>query len=150
MTTTDPRTDRASRARESVTAFDRSDWAAVRGPLTPDFTYAETGTGLAVQGADPFVTALQAWKSAVPDAADEVLRIVEDGDTTVLEIVWRGTQTGPLQTPGGVLPPSGRPFEFRATLWQRWDGDKIAEEYHHLDVLTMLAQLGALPAPSST
>lgn len=149
MTTTDARTDRATLARESVAAFDRSDWDAVRALLTPDFRYAETGTGLAVEGADPFVVALQAWKSTAPDAAGQVLRIVEDGDTTVLEILWSGTQTGPMQTPGGVLPPSGRPFEFRATLWQRWDGAKIAEEHHHLDVLSMLAQLGALPTPAS-
>lgn len=32
---------------------------------------------------------------------------------------------------------------------QRWDGDAIVHERHHLDVLSMMAQLGVLPAPAS-
>lgn len=34
-------------------------------------------------------------------------------------------------------------------MWQDWKGDKIAHDRHHIDVLTMLTQLGALPAAGS-
>jgi hypothetical protein len=30
-------------------------------------------------------------------------------------------------------------------MWLTWRDGKIAHERHHLDVLTMLAQLGAIP-----
>lgn len=140
--------DREQRAIESITLFNSTDYDGIRAMLAPDFTYAETGTGLSVSGADDFIAALQAWKTVAPDATGEVVTVVAADDTTVLEIVWRGTQTGPLATPANVLPASGRTFEFRATLWQEWEGDKRARERHHIDVLTMLAQLGALPTPA--
>lgn len=78
----------------------------------------------------------------------EVTRVLVDGDTSVLEIVWRGTHTGHLTTPGAELPPTGATIECWATMWQRWEGGRIIHERHHLDVLTMLAQLGALSAPA--
>jgi hypothetical protein len=32
-----------------------------------------------------------------------------------------------------------------ASFWTRDEGDAIGEIHHHLDVLTMLQQMGALP-----
>lgn len=58
------------------------------------------------------------------------------------------TRTGPVPTPAGVLPPSGRRFDVAASLWQRRADGRIVGERHHLDVLTMLAQLAALPTPA--
>jgi len=69
--------------------------------------------------------------------------VVQAGDTTVLEVRWQGTQTGPFATPAGTLPAAGLPTESFATMWQ--DG-RLVEERHHLDVLTVLTELGALPA----
>lgn len=137
-------------ATDSIELFNKSDWEGIRALLGPTFRYEETGTGLVVENADDFIAALQVWKTAAPDSAGELTRIVVDGDTTVLEVLWRGTQTGPLPTATGVLPTSGRPFEFRASVWQDWEYGKIVQERHHLDVLTMMAQIGALlPTPAS-
>jgi hypothetical protein len=49
-----------------------------------------------------------------------------------------------------TLPPSGRSFRTWATMWTRWQDGKAVEERHHLHMLGMLAQIGALPAPSTT
>jgi predicted ester cyclase len=136
-------------ATDSVEVFDKADWDGIRARLGPTFRYEETGTGMVVDKADDFIAALQVWKTAAPDSAGELTRIVVDGDTCVLEVLWRGTQTGPLPTAAGVLPASGRPFEFRASVWQVWEHGEIVQERHHLDVLTMMAQLGALPTPVS-
>lgn len=142
-------TDLTQLATDSIELFNKTDYDGIRALLGPAFRYEETGTGLAVDNADDFVAALQVWKTAAPDAAGELTRIVVDGDTAVLEVVWRGTQTGPLPTAAGVLPASGRQFEFQASVWQVWDHGRIVQERHHLDVLTMMAQLGALPTPAS-
>jgi steroid delta-isomerase-like uncharacterized protein len=135
-------------ARESIDAFNRSDWDAIRAMLGPGYVYEETGTGRRCEGVDETLAALQAWKSAIPDGTGEVLRVVVDGDTVVLELVWRGTQTGPLAAGAGELPASGRSFEALAVMWTQWSGDQLVSERHHIDVLSMLAQLGALPAPA--
>jgi steroid delta-isomerase-like uncharacterized protein len=133
-------------ARETVEAFNRSDWDAVRAMTGPGYVYEEIGTGRRTVGADETIAALEQWKTALPDVTGEVVRVVVDGDTAVLEIVWRGTQTGPLPMGAGELPPSGRSIEIYSTMWQQWREDQLAAERHHLDVLSMLAQLGALPA----
>jgi steroid delta-isomerase-like uncharacterized protein len=133
-------------ARDSVDAFNRSDWDAIREMTCPGYVYEETGTGRRFDGVDDTLGALKEWKEAAPDATGEVVRVVTEGDTTVMEIVWRGTQTGPLNTGAGELPASGKAFEVQASMWQTWRDGKLADERHHLDVLTMLAQLGAIPA----
>ena len=133
-------------ARESIEAFNRDDWTAIRELTGPGYVYEETGTNRRFEGEDDMIRALQEWKTAFADATGEVVGIVVDGDTSVVDLVWRGTQTGPLATGAGELPPSHRPFEVRACMWQRWSGGKLVSERHHIDVLTMLGQLGALPA----
>ena len=62
------------------------------------------------------------------------------------EVVWTGTHTGPLVGPAGTMPPSHRRIEARATLWLQLEGNRAREVHHHLDMLTMLQQLGAIPA----
>ncbi len=55
---------------------------------------------------------------------------------------------GPLATPSGVLPPSGATVETWSSMWLTWSGNVIVHERNHLDLLSMLAQLGALPSPA--
>ncbi len=134
--------------RRSVEAFNVADWQGVRDLTGPGYVYEETGTGRRVE-TEEFFAALSAWRAAFPDCRGEVLRVLTGGDTTAAEIRWTGTQSGPLDTGGAVLPPTGRQMTVLATLWHRWEDGRIVEARHHLDVLTMLGQLGALPAPAA-
>jgi hypothetical protein len=63
----------------------------------------------------------------------------------VPEIHWDGTHTGPLETPAGLVPASGNRLAVDASFWARYEGDSIQEIHHHLDVLVLLQQIGALP-----
>ena len=36
------------------------------------------------------------------------------GGTAILELTWRGTHSGPLQTPAGQIPATGKPIELQA------------------------------------
>lgn len=140
-----PTEDIEARARESVEAFNRGDWDTVRAMAAPTYVYEETGTGARYEGADAVIAALEAWKGAFPDATGEITRLCTDGETSVLEIVWRGTHSGPLETGAGVIPASGRPMEVWAVMWQEWADGLLVHERHHIDLLTMLATIGALP-----
>ena len=135
-------------ARQGIEAFNQGDWDLIRARYAPGFVYDEIGTGVHLEGADDVIGGLQAWKTALPDVTGEIVNVLVEGDTAVLELVWRGTQTGPLPTPSGELPASGRRAEFRATLWQRYEGELEAHERNYLDVLTYLTQIGALPGAS--
>lgn len=139
---------RTDLALETIEAFNRGDFERIRALQAPGFSYAEPATGRVVRGEQEFEALLRGWRDAVPDVRGEVTRVAVDGDVAVLEITWRGTHSGPLAMPDGTLPPSGRSVDFVSTLWQHWDGERMVEERHHLDMLTFLTQVGALPAPA--
>lgn len=139
-------TTQTALARQSITAFNSADWQGMRDLIAPGYVYQETGTGRRISDIDELITALQAWRAALPDASGEVLRVSESGDTTVMEIRWTGTHDGPLDLGTSILPASGRPTNVLATIWQRWKDGKVVEERNHLDLLTMLAQVGVADA----
>ncbi len=136
-------------ARDSIDAFNRDDWDGLREMITDEYLYEETGTGQVVRGGDELIAVLRAWKSSAPDCTGEVMRVLADDTTTAVEVLWSGTQTGPMDMGGSEFPASGLPFRFWATMWSRWEDGKAADERHHMDVLGMLSQIGALPAPST-
>ncbi len=135
-----------SLAREMVNTINRSDWEALRAVLAPGLVTEEVGTRGRHEGPDEFIAAVQAWKSSFPDIAGEIRRIVTDGGTVVMQLTWRGTQTGPLPLgPGRELPATGTSAEMEATMWQQWEGGRLVSERHYLDMLGLLTQLGAIP-----
>jgi steroid delta-isomerase-like uncharacterized protein len=131
-------------ATEVVEAFNSGDWSRFRSLLAADVVYEETGTRRRVSGADAYVELSQGWKQAFPDARGTIHRSVASGDTVVQEITWYGTHEGELQTPGGTVPASGAKIEVQATLWSTVTGDQLKEARHHLDVFSLLQQVGVI------
>jgi steroid delta-isomerase-like uncharacterized protein len=135
-------------ARKSITDFNESNWDAVRANCTPDTAYSETGTGRRLEGIDALLGAIREWKAAFPDLTGQVLRAAESADTVVIEVHWKGTHSGPLDTPAGTLPATGRTVDTLGTMWITVTDGRISAETNHLDALSLLAQIGALPAPA--
>jgi steroid delta-isomerase-like uncharacterized protein len=131
-------------ARASVEQFNQGDFAAMRALMGPGFVYEETGTGRRITDPDDVITALRGWKEALPDVQGTIERLAVDGSTAAIEIVWRGTHSGTLSTPTGDLPATGRPIETRGTLWEEWQDGRLVAQRNHLDMLTLLAQVGAM------
>jgi len=135
----------AQLAEDVITAFNGADWKQLRAIVAPTVVYTETGTQRRVENLEDYLQLLQGWKQAIPDAQGIIHKAVSQGNTTVLELSWVGTQTGPMQTPGGVLSASGKEIRVPAAAWFTFDGEIVQEVHHYLDVLTLLQQLGALP-----
>jgi len=131
-------------AEDVITAFNAADWAQLRATIAPNVVYTETGTQRRVENVEDYLQLLQGWKQAIPDARGTVHKAVSQGNTVVLELTWVGTQTGPMQTPNGILPASGKEIRVPAAAWFTFDGEMVQEVHHYLDVLTLLQQLGAL------
>jgi steroid delta-isomerase-like uncharacterized protein len=128
-----------------ITAFNGADWAQLRSIFAPHVVYTETETQRHIENLEGYLQLLQGWKQALPDAQGIVHNAVSQDNTAVLELTWAGTQTGPLQTPNGILPVSGKAIRVPAAAWFTFDGEMVQEVHHYLDVLTLLQQLGALP-----
>lgn len=137
--------DAVAVARENVDAFTAGDWERFKAALTPDSVYEELATQRRLQGPEEVTRAVQGWKEAFPDAKGTVTNAVAAGDTVTLEVTWEGTQTGPLEGPQGTVPASGKRASVQAVQVVRVENEKIKENRHYFDLLSILNQLGAGP-----
>jgi hypothetical protein len=67
-------------------------------------------------------------------------------DQFVLEFTGRGTNTGPLHLPTGDIPATGRWAELRLCDVAQIRNGKIVSFHTYYDIMTMLQQLGLVPA----
>jgi ketosteroid isomerase-like protein len=67
-------------------------------------------------------------------------------ESVALEVTWEGTQTGPLETPTGSIPASGK-RQKTPGIWSIDVKDgKVQSSRQYFDMLTFLQQIGAAPA----
>ena len=135
-------TETATRLLE---AFNDGDWDAFRAGVTDDVVYVESGTGRRIEGADAYLALCHGWRTALPDVSGTVHSALEGGGVVAQEVTWTGTHDGPLPTPDGDIPATGRAVSVDATLWIETRGDAVAEVHHHLDVMALMAQIGGYP-----
>ena len=101
--------------------------------------------GGTLKGLDAFRAMGEGFLRAAPDMHHDIVHTFEDGDTIVVEGVYSGTHTGPLETPDGTVPPSGNEFAFPyADFLQVHDGKCVSHRVYW-DNVTFLAQIGAMP-----
>ena len=131
-------------AKAAITAYNEKDWDKTRALLAADALYDEKATNRRLEGAGQVIEAFQGWANAFPDSKATFIREFASGDTAVLELVWKGVHTGPLQTPTGVIPASNKPIEMPACEVFRVECEKIKSSSHYFDMLTLLKQIGAM------
>ena len=129
-------------AKAPMLAFNEKNWGAVRASISPDFVYDEVATNRKVQGVDQVIPLWQGWATAFPDSKATFQRELLSGNTVVLEVTWRGTHSGPLQTPNGPIAATGKRIEVRACMAIEVAGDKAKAQRHYFDMGTLLQQIG--------
>ena len=87
-------------------------------------------------------TALKGWHAAFPDVVIVPEKLIAEDDLVTIYWIARGTNTGT----GNGLPATGKKAELAGiTIWRIVDG-KIKEEWSAFDQLSMMRQLGLIPA----
>jgi steroid delta-isomerase-like uncharacterized protein len=98
--------------------------------------------GQTLTGRDGFRRFMQRFATAFPDMKKEITNQVASADQVVSEFRLRGTHDGPLQTPTGEIPPSGRSVDLSVIEVIGVRGGKIAELRNYSDNATLMRQLG--------
>jgi steroid delta-isomerase-like uncharacterized protein len=129
-------------AKGTINAYNEKDWNKARALFAPDFVYDEVATQRKVQSADETIKLWQGWAKAFPDSKGTIHSAIASGNTVVLEVTWKGTHTGPLETAKGSVPASGKSIQVRACAVLEMAGDKAKLERHYFDMATLLEQLG--------
>jgi steroid delta-isomerase-like uncharacterized protein len=130
-------------AKEQVIAYNEKDWDRARGALTPDVVYDEVGTHRRIKGVDDVLTAWKGWATAIPDSRATFQSEFVSGNTAVLEITWKGTHEGPLNTGDREIPATGKKIELRAVQVVDVDNDRVRSVRQYFDMGTLLQQIGA-------
>ena len=129
-------------AKAQVIAYNEKDWDKVKAGVAPEVVYDELGTQRKVEGVNEVLDLWKGWATAMPDSKATFNSEVASGNTVVLEITWRGTHKGPLKTPDGEIPPTGKNFELRACQVVEVANDKVKSVRHYFDMGSLLRQLG--------
>jgi uncharacterized protein (TIGR02246 family) len=128
------------RGTETFNAHDIDGFAAV---LADDVVFAAPG-GVHGAGRDACAAFFAGWFEAFPDARVEVTGVHLIGDVVVEEGVFTGTHDGVLRTPGGDIPPTGRPARVDYIQVLRFRDGAHASFHLMFDRLAMLEQLGVV------
>ena len=130
-------------ARKQIDTFNTGNWEQLGAMLAPDSRYDELGTQRKIEGPEMIVELFKGWKTAFPDAVGTVTSAVASSNKAALEVTWKGTHTGPLETAEGTIPASGKRQETPAAVFFTFEGDKVRESRHYFDSMTLLKQIGA-------
>jgi steroid delta-isomerase-like uncharacterized protein len=129
-------------AKGPFQAYNNKNWDKVKASITPDFVYDEVATKRKVQGFEQTVAFWKEWAQAFPDSKATFHGASSSGNSVVLEVTWNGTHQGPLQTPKGAIPATGKRIDIRACVVVEVAGEKVRQLRHYFDMATMLEQLG--------
>jgi steroid delta-isomerase-like uncharacterized protein len=129
-------------ASEVYRRFGRNDFQGVLELVTDDIEATIIPFGQTFKGKDGFMQFMHGFKDAFPDMDIHIdNQIIGDGQI-VNEISTTVKHTGPLQTPAGVVPPTGKTVNFTACeVWGVRDG-KVASLRNYQDAASLMRQLG--------
>ena len=88
---------------------------------------------------------LTIFRAAFPDIRMTLDDLVAEGDRVVDRWTARGTHTGEF----GGIPATGRPVAVTGIDITRLENGKIVEIWHQEDIIGLMQQLGAIPAPAA-
>ena len=116
-----------------------NDWQALADFFTPD-TEFRLGPNV-FRGYEGFVGMCDAWWKAFPDLKHEIVSEIESGDIYACELAMHGTHTGPMQTPQGALPATGKRVRMASCDYVVVKNGKITSWHAYPDMAGLMAQL---------
>jgi len=114
--------------------------------LAADAQLIDVPTGRTLAGSEGFKQFLLFFADGFPGSSTEITNAFATEDQVVVEFIGRGTNTGPLHMPTGDIPATGRNAELRFCEVFQIKGGKIVSLHAYYDSMTMLQQLGLVPA----
>ena len=125
--------------------YDSRDMAAFAQLYAEDATLFMPGEPEPIQGREAIEKNQAAAFRAMPDMSVKFTLISISGKYIVFEGVSQGTFTGPLATPAGDIPPTGKSASLRLACILKVNADGLVEEDRtYFDNLDFMKQLGLI------
>ncbi len=135
--------DNAKLARDVYDLFNRMEFGPILEGATDDVQVDLVSFGMTFEGREGLLQFMKGFKDPFPDLEVTVTHQVASDDAVVNECTWHATHTGPLQSPGGEIPPTGSTVSGVrfCEVWTFRDG-KLARLVNYQDPSIWLRQLG--------
>lgn len=128
--------------QSAFAAMNRKDLNACVAFLLPDFAINLAGMAHQMRGPNAWRENVERLLSAFPDLVIDIEDIFAAGDKVAVRARLTGTHSGEFLG----NQPTGKKIDYQSNELYRIAGGKIAEEWICSDTLTMLIQIGAIPA----
>jgi len=135
-------------ADEWVAAFNSHDPDRIGALDAEDVHFVAPGD-VEVNGREAAQAYAMAWIDAFPDAKITVRNQVIADPYVVQEITFEGTHTGPLQSPTGEIPATGKRLTGRGVHVDRIENGVAVESALYYDQVQVMTQLGLMPEPAT-
>jgi predicted ester cyclase len=115
--------------------------------FTQDGTFTDNSIGVTYRGPDGATglgKTVEVHAKAFPDMHREIYRMVTAGDVVIVELALQGTHRGPLPTPMGIIPPTGKRMDAPCCDVFRLVNGKIKSFNCYPSGTVIFAQLGVL------
>jgi len=128
-----------------MNAFNVQDAAALAKNYTEDQVTICSGVPEPVRGRKAKEEFVGGFFRAFPDLSLDLTCVLESGNHVVCEGVMRGTHKGPLVSPEGEIPPTGKNIELKTVYILRISPEGLVEEDRtYFDNADFLSQLGLM------
>jgi steroid delta-isomerase-like uncharacterized protein len=94
----------------------------------------------------PFV---RGYVVAFPDGKFDMTAVFGSGNAVAMEGTYSGTNSGPLASPSGEVPATGKYASIPFVTVLETDGERITAHRVYWDQVGFMGQLGLMPAPPS-
>lgn len=111
--------------------------------ISPDAIFHVPGGPEPMRGPGGYLAIVGMIRDGFPDIQWTLEEMIAEGDRVAARFTMRGTHQG---TFFGV-PPSGKQIAVQAMNFYRLAGGQFVEEHGQPDMLGLLQQIGAVPAP---
>ena len=126
--------------------FNRGNMGIVGEIFAPDFIEREQLPPGIPDGSEGVKVLTTMLRSAFPDFKATIDDIVAEGDKVVIRQTWSGSHQGEFMG----IPPTGRSVSFGVIDIIRIADGKCVEHWGQMDSMSLMQQLGAIPAPAQS
>jgi predicted ester cyclase len=130
-------------ARNALQLMDEGRFDEWEQTMDPECEFV--ASSMRLQGRKAIREFVEDFHRAFPDVRHTVESIHTAGDTIILEGTFAGTHLGPLRTPDGEIPPTGKPITMHEAQLAKVRNGKAISMRSYFDRMDMMAQLGLLP-----
>ncbi len=128
---------------KAVEAFNNHDADKVVEFYAPDAILYDPKYNESQNGRDAIRKDYENMFRSFPDIIVTRQEFLVNDSTAAWEIKLTGTNTGPIETPDGTIPPTNRPFELYASVFAELDSEgRYYRVRRYMDVPSLMKQLG--------